>query len=1104
MKSYLSHVRFDKKLLNSFHAKYVVNFRLVLLLIISIVVLGIASFVQVPRRLNPELNIPIVTVVTALPGGSPSDVESLITIPIEDKIKNIKGIDTMNSASRENFSVTAVQFRSTINSQRALDDIKSAVEGITEFPKEAKTPIVKLIDFEDQPIWTFAITTTADTASLMRFAKKLRDAIEDNPKVDRVQVSGFDEQEIEVVIDPIKMREFNISPLLLSTLIQNGSSSFPAGSVTAATSTFAFSFDRQINTLDDIRAIRIGNGPSVITLGDIATISEVPKHDQTEVFLATAHDQSKVAVAFFVFKSSGINIDAAEKEVKKIVDEHSAASNNQFTIVSIINSAQEITTQFNDLFGEFRSAVILVFINLFIFLGLRQAVISSLTVPLTFFSAITIINMLGMSLNFLTMFSFLLALGLLIDDTIVTVAAMTRYYRSGNFTPAQTGLLVWRDFIVPLWSTTITTIWAFVPLLLATGIIGEFIKPIPIVVTATMLSSTSIAVLITLPLMIVALRPQLPKRVQILVRVLALLIPTAIVIAFTPKTLVLPVIVFVWFAGLYVVWRARASMKAFFAGIIRRRKWAKTAYHKAFYVVENGIFNIESLSFRYMKLIDRILASRFAMAKTLFVVIIFAVVSYMLVPTGLVSYEFFPKTDEDIIYISGELPAGTNRTISLSEGLSLLNDLRGEPDVDFAVLETGSELDANFDRSGNSSSFLITLHLAEDRTRTSIVMAQDLRNRLSTYTKGTLSVRELSGGPPAGADVQIKLSGDDLGVLNTYADQVANYLSGQPGLTNVSKSIKPSTAKIVFVPDSAKMARSGVTNDAIGLWMRTFATGLPLDAIKFGDNADDTDIVFRMYPDTLNVQDIAAIAIPTQTGGTETLASLGHFELASNPILISREEGKRTISVFAGVNPGVSATKANQDLLAHTKTINLPSGYVWKTGGANEENQKSVNSILQAMILSFLLILVTMVIEFHSYRQAAITLLAIPLAIPGVFYLFGLTGTPLSFPSLIGILALFGIVVTNAIVVVEKINENRGHGMELRKAIVEASGSRLEPILLTSITSILGLIPITLSDPLWRGLGGAIISGLLFSGLIKLFFVPVMYYWWYGGASKNK
>ena len=227
------------------------------------------------------------------------------------------------------------------------------------------------------------------------------------------------------------------------------------------------------------------------------------------------------------------------------------------------------------------------------------------------------------------------------------------------------------------------------------------------------------------------------------------------------------------------------------------------------------------------------------------------------------------------------------------------------------------------------------------------------------------------------------------------------------------------------------------------------------------------------------------------------LSSLGTFKLKTNPTIITRENQKRTISVFAGVKAGVNIPEQNQELLDYANSLKLPSGYEWKTGGVNEENQKSVNSILQSMGLAFLLILVTMVIEFGSFRQAFIAMLMIPVSVAGVFYIFALLRVPLSFAALIGVLALFGIVMRHAIVVLEKINENRHLGMSLHDSLADAAASRLEPVLLTSLATIAGLVPITIADPFWRGLGGTIIAGLLFTGALKLFLVPVLYYEFY-------
>jgi multidrug efflux pump subunit AcrB len=414
--------------------------------------------------------------------------------------------------------------------------------------------------------------------------------------------------------------------------------------------------------------------------------------------------------------------------------------------------------------------------------------------------------------------------------------------------------------------------------------------------------------------------------------------------------------------------------------------------------------------------------------------------------------------------------------------------------LDFLVAEVGSVFLPTGDRQADPDAILFTMHLTkpEDRKVTSSDISQALRDRFADYSKGIFSVVELSGGPPAGADVQIQLLGEDLGVLNQFADKIVAFLKESPGVVNIDKSIKQGTSKVVFVPDSEKLVAEGVTVDQIGLWLRTYASGFTLDSIRF--EKDEEDIVLRTNNyDNKPLEELSLVEIPTQKGSVP-LSALGSFRLESNPTIIIRENEKRTISIFGGVTAGVNIPQKNAELLKYANSLALPDGYEWKTGGVNEENEKSVASILQSMGLAFLLILVTMVIEFGSFRQAFIAMLMIPISVAGVLYIFALIGTPLSFAALIGVLALFGIVMRHAIVVMEKINENRNHGMNLHDSIADACSSRLEPVLLTSLATIVALIPITVSDPFWRGLGGAIIAGLLFTGALKLFIVPVLYY----------
>lgn len=1105
--SYLKTLKFDPKLLGSFSAKYLSNPRLPILLILLTVIVGVFAFLNIPRRLYPEIKIPIVIVNTIIPGAGPDDVEQLITIPLEREIASVDGLDTMTSTSRESVSTIALQFLSGVDGRQASSDVQTLVDRVTNLPQDALTPDVRMIDFEDQPFWTFAITGSSDTASLMRFATELKDEVEDIAEVDRVQTSGLDDQTIEVEVDLTRANEFNISPFMIAATLKNATHSFPAGLVNSSSSSFSLTINREIATVEDIRNIRISTQGTNVRLGDIAFVSERSKSGQQNTYIASREKPAERAIQFFVFKKPNADIDQAFKVTKPVVSDAVDKYSGQFTLYSIQNTSDLIYEQFGDLNREFLNTSILVFLLLLIFLGLRQGIISNVTVPLTFLATFAVIYSMKLTLNFLTVFSFLLTLGILIDDTIVVVAAMTRYYKTGKFTPFETGIMVWKDFKIPLWSSAITTIWGFVPLLLSTGIIGEFIKSIPIVVTTAMLSSTIISMFITIPLMIVFLKPQFPLRVKILFAFLALVSYLGFFVLVIPKNILLPFVILAASIFLYISYRVREALISYYSLYVRTHKRAKIWTKRIGAMADHGIVNIEYLSERYRTIIEKVLRSPTSRRRTVIAIAAFTILAYLLLPLGLVKNEFFPKEDAELLYAAIDLPSGTNNEIVTREALSASDDLRSTKELTYMVTEVGQVFESTGERQTDPDAILFTLHLTKPQKRgpSSSDIAQKIRDRFAGYTNGTFSVVELTGGPPAGADIQIQLLGEDLGVLNQYADKVMEYLKKEQGVVNVDKSVKPGTSKIVFVPDKVKIADVGLSTDQIALWLRTYASGFALDTILFGKEQEDITFRTNSY-DEKPIAELSSIQIPLQNppGTSVPLSSLGKFKLEANPTVIIRENQKRSISIFAGVTGGINIPEKNRELLSFTNSLNIPQGYEWKTGGVNEENQKSVQSILSSMVLAFLLILITMVIEFGSFRQAFIAMLMIPISVAGVFYIFALVRVPLSFAALIGVLALFGIVMRHAIVVMEKINENRKHGLKLHDAIADAASSRLEPVLLTSLATIVGLLPITIADPFWRGLGGAIIAGLLFTGALKLFIVPVLYYNFYNKEERRK
>lgn len=1099
--SYLDRIRFDKKLAESRIAKYLGNIRLVALLIVVIVFAGIVGYTSLPRRLNPEINLPIVSVITVLPGASPTDVESLVTIPIENKLQSVENLDTITSVSRDNVSAITLQFTGSTPPEVAKADVQDIVDSVTNLPEDAETPSVSALDFENQPVWTFTLqSTSSDTTSLMQFSKSLQKELEEDSTISTVSLSGWQEEEVLILVKEETYSRIGLNPILLSQTIRNALSSFPAGTVETKRNAFSVTIDPTIVSVGDLRNLPIQINGKVIQLSDIAEIRLASKPNQGKALIAK-DGQIAQTVTFNVFKSDSSKIDVAQKNAENIVEEKLSNHSDEYILTTITNVAEEITDQFNDLLDEFGTTMILVFGVIFIFLGLRQAAISIITVPLTFAAAFFIMSQIGMSINFLSLFALLLTLGLLVDDTIVVISAMTTYYKTKRFNPYETGLLVWRDTIVPIWSTTITTIWSFVPLLLASGIIGSFIKPIPIVVSVTMISSTAIAVLVTLPIMIVLLKPMIAKRVYVLLKILVVVLGAAgIAVGLSGNKLLLAALVayavFV-IVLLFVAPALFSSLKTHF----KKSKKGKSLTKFMSRFTGKGLIDFERVEKAYYNFSMRILSSKGARRRATFAIIIYSLIGFALIPLGFVKTEFFPKTPAEQVYINLEMPSGTNSEITEREAREILTQLSLTEGVDEVTTTVGQSFSDNGEgtQGTNLATFTLRLPALNEQKRDSIEIAQDLRDSFEAYTEGEVSVIELSGGPPAGADIQITILGDELEKLDEFAQKLATNIETLPGVTNIETSLKKGTSTLVFMPNSEKLAELGISVSDIGFAIRTYTSGFTLDSTTFENtDSEEIDITLRLA----NISDINALnTIPVQTSkGPIAISTLGEFVPQTGITTIVREGGKRRVNVTAAVLPGFSATELNPKVVELAEKLELPEGYSWTTGGVNQENEESVQSIIYAMGAAALLILVTMVIQFNSFRQAIVVLMVIPLAVSSVFWAFALTGIPLSFPALIGVLSLFGIVVTNSMFIVDKINLNRREGMPFKEAIADAGSSRLEPIILTKLCTVFGLLPITLSDPLWRGLGGAIISGLLISSTIMLLFIPSVYYGWFQGS----
>ncbi len=1043
MSVYLSHLKYKASDFSGFLKSYVTNMRLVALVLLFVILGGVVSFFSVARTLNPEINIAMVAVSTVLPGATPTDMESLITKKLENEIKKVDDIDVISSTSRESVSVIVIQFKDGVDRDDAQTDVQNAVGAVSDLPDDAQSPRVKAIDFEDMPVSRYAvIANDTDQASLNSFIESFKDDLENESLIDRVEVSGNETQEVQVLISQEKLQELDINLQSLLPLITSATSSYPAGTVYSDKSEIGLTIDRDSMTLDDLRSTVISVNGTLHRLGDIAEVSERSAPGYVLAFITKPDGTEYRAITIDTYRILGSKISEATDQIESIVEKYDGIANGSISFIKVSDINNEINKSFSDLYSNLFMTVCLVFLVLFLFVGIRQAFLAAMSVPLVFMTAFIVMYATGMSLNFLSIFSLLLSLGLLVDVTIVVISAITTYYRSGKFSPKEAALLVWKDFFTTLLVTTLTTVWAFLPLLLAGGMMGAFLKPLPIVVSSVLLGSVFIGFFIILPLMVWLLDFSMPKRVLNLIKIIGFIFVLNIPFSFIQKILNDIQIEFSkwwWILIIAFILILAITLVILFISFGRIIKnifnYLKNLIANKFSISKNkdeshdGIIDISFIERVYKKTLNKTLSNKKNRRSIVWIVVLFFIFSSSLVKFGFVKNEFFPKEDMNMIYVSMDLPLDTRASVAEEISLdfvSQINDISGLSNIQTQI---GAKIDGdgNLNLGLDASNVLITINLVDvdDREITSSEVAQSLRENdvVKNFTNGNIVVVEFAGGPPAGADVTIKLAGDDLEQLNAYVNQVMNHLKEKDGVINVRKSVESGSVKIVFIPNKSAMMEYGVSLHEVGFYLRTFGSGMVVsDDVDFDDLSDSRDIVLRLSDDVQSVDALERTVIQTSRGEQIPLTTLGKFKLKESPVQIKREDLKRVLSVTAAVEEGYNATQINEEVGEFMqKEMRLADGYSWQSGGANEENNKSVQSILKAMLLAFVLIFLTLIIQLNSYRKSFIVLLVIPLAISGVFVLFAVFGLPLSFPALIGVLALFGIVINNSIMIIRSI-----------------------------------------------------------------------------------
>jgi len=1018
------------------------NSRISLLLLLAIILSGAYGLTSIDIEANPEINQPIILVQTVYPNSSAKDVEDQITDPLEDVISGLSGLKELSSTSNNNLSTIVANFESEEDADEVFTDVQNIVnQNANLLPSEADTPKVIQMDFNNVPIVALSLTSSKNKIELTKLANDISDQIKGINGVSKIELSGDIEENIKIIIDPIKLDYYQLNLTQVTQAISQTNINTPLGSIDKSDTELSLRLVGKFQNLNELKNIplkNLGQNGSLnqITLAQIATIEQSPEEIKTDSFVSDNKSPAQNAITLNVYKSNGGNIvnivSSIDKEVVSINETLSQdSSSNNTKIIKTTDNAIFIKNDIKSLSKSGIQTVIIIFFSLLFFLTYKEAAVTAITIPLIFLMTFTILYFSGYTMNGLTMFALILSLGLIVDTSIVIVEGIHEHRLEGH-NPKESARLALAKYKWPLIAGSATTISAFLPMLLVSGIVGDFIKTIPIVLSITLLSSLTVSFLIT---------PMLANLVL------------------SNK-------------------KHEASLKD---KIIDQ---AKEAYGK----ILNIILHSSALKF---------------------IIVVFTTIAFFaslsLPILGVLKTQMFPASDVPYMYINFEAKLGTDLETTHSYAKDIEAQLNKYNSIENYVLNLGRKIDLQNNLTEvpiQSNTGYFTINLLEDLSQRdmSYTIASTIRTDLKKLNSPlTITVEEMTSGPPTAAPFEAKIIGADIDTLEKISNELKSEIQTIEGFINPTTDFDNNSEEIIINFDQNKLNYYQLTNAQVSQTLQTYSIGNKIGNITLKGEEYDLKIYLK-NSNTKSINQLKNFQISSPLGNV-SLQNLGTVTSSKALAGIPHIDEERSVRVKAYL----SETALLADLLPQAETaidnMQLPDGYSISIGGEDEDVKKSFQELFSSMIVAVILILIILVMVFNSFRQTFIVLFSVPLAVIGIFPGLALVGLPLSFPAFLGTVMLTGIVVNDAIVLIDQINHKK-QSLPITEAIYEGATSRLIPVILTSVTTIFGLIPITLTDEFWRGLGMSVIFGMLAATFLTLIIVPILYSYFFREKPK--
>ncbi|MDX5419103.1 MAG: efflux RND transporter permease subunit [Hymenobacteraceae bacterium] len=1081
---------------------------------IIITLAGIYSYIKLQKENFPDIVIPTVFVGTVYPGTSPADIENLVTRPIEKQLKAISGVKKVSSNSIQDFSMITVEFNTDVDVVEAKQLVKDAVDKArTDLPTDLdQDPDVQEVNFSEFPIMYLNVSGNYSLDRLKKYAEDIQDRIEAQSEITRVDMVGALDKEVQVDVDLYKMQVAQVTFADISRAIASENVTVSGGNISVGETKRSVRVVGQYsdpNKIGDI-VVKSLTGAN-IQLKEIATIRE--GFEEQESF---ARLDNAPVITLNVIKRSGENLIEASDKIHDMVEEmEGSVLPDDLKITITGDQSTQTRHTLNDLINTIIIGFVLVTIILMFFMGTTNAIFVGLSVPLSMFIAFILMPVLGFSLNMIVLFSFLLALGIVVDDAIVVIENTHRILHQSNLGIIKSAKVAAGEVFVPVLAGTLTTVAPFLPLAFWPGIVGKFMFFLPITLIVTLMSSLLVAFIINPVFAVSFMKKEHEQDADISPRARRtfwMLVGAAFLVA-----------IVAYLAG----WYGTANLTMLVLVLVLLNRFV---FRRMIHSFQNNTLP------RFMRGYENLLRWMLAGKRPIWMfmsVIGLLFFSLFLTAVRPPKVVFFPESDPNFVYAYISMPVGTDQVVTDSVTRlverRIYNVIGAEnPDVESVISNVAIGAGDENDRSVTAQSHLgkVTVAFVEYQYRSGERSTREYMNEIRDAVRGipgaNIAVAQEQGGPPVGKPISIEIAGEDFEGLVALSKQVQTYIEEQQigGIEDLRSDLEDSKPEIIINIDRERANREGISTGQVGMELRTAIFGD--EASKFKLDEDEYPIQVRYAePYRKNIDALLNMRITYRDMNSGQvrqipLSSLATIEYGTSYGGIKRKDLKRMVTLESNVLDGYNANEVVQNIESSLQNFATPEGYEVRMGGQQEEQEETANFLLVALVAAFCIIFLILVTQFNSVSKPFIILSEVLFSIIGVLLGFSIFGMDVSIVMTgVGIVALAGIVVKNGILIVEFTDMLLAEGKELKEAIVEAGKTRLNPVLLTATATILGLIPLALginlnfytlftefkpsffmggdSVAFWGPLAWTIIFGLGFATIITLLIVPVMY-----------